>query len=69
MSKTWRVVLSIVMIAVLLGAVCVGVGLVTGGDWGRIYSSLDARYHVEVYLNYAKDVVREIWRALSMPVV
>ena len=68
MSKGWRVVLTVVMVAVLLGAVCVGVGLVTGGEWDRIYSVLDARYHVDIYVQYAQQVVQAIWSALMAPV-
>lgn len=68
MSKTWRVVWIIVLIAVLLGAVCVGVGVITGGEWSRIYSILDTRYHVDVYVKYAQQVVQTVWDALTMPV-
>ena len=68
MTKMWRIVLIVVMITILLGAVCVGVGLVTGGEWDRIYSALDGRYHLDVYIAYAQQVVQEIWRALTMPV-
>ena len=64
MSNSWRVISLIVLIAILFGAVCVGVGLVTGGEWDRIYSSLDARYHVDMYVDYVGQVftvLRDSW--------
>ena len=67
MSKGWRVIMIVVMIAVLLGAVCVGVGVMTGGEWDRIHTVLDARYHVDVYVAYAQEVVHVIWTALTTP--
>ena len=64
MSKSWRVISLIVLIAILLGAVCVGVGLITGGDWDRIYTTLDARYHVDMYVDYVGEVftvIKDAW--------
>ena len=64
MSRSWRIISLIVLIAILLGAVCVGVGLVTGGEWDRIYSSLDARYHIDMYVDYVGQVftvLRDTW--------
>ncbi len=68
MKKAGRVVLIIVLAAVLLGAVCVGVGLMTGADAMRVYSTLDERYNIgayqEAYTEYAGqviDVVKEAW--------
>lgn len=56
MKKGWRIIISIVLAAALLGAVCVGVGLMTGADWQRIYSVLDSRYHLTQYYYYAAQV-------------
>ena len=56
MNKTWRIILLVVLIAILLGAVCAGVGLVTGGEWDRIHTALDERYHLDMYWNYAGEV-------------
>ena len=67
MSRSWRVISLVVLIAILFGAVCVGVGLVTGGEWDRIYSTLDARYHVDMYIDYAGEVVGVFKGALTSP--
>ena len=38
MSRAWRAVVTIVLIAILFATVCVGVGLLTGADFPRVYS-------------------------------
>ncbi len=52
MSKAWRVVITVVLIAVIFAMVCIGVGLLTGADISRIYSVFDSRYDIEMYYNY-----------------
>ena len=46
MSKGWRILGTIVLVLVLLGAICIGVGFMTGGDVADIYSTLDLRYNL-----------------------
>jgi hypothetical protein len=46
MSKGWRIIGAIVLVLVLLGAICIGVGFMTGGDVADIYSTLDLRYNL-----------------------
>lgn len=41
MKKAWSVVLVIVFIAILLGAVAIGVGYITGADIAQVYSTLE----------------------------
>ena len=65
MSKGWRVVMVIVMTAILLGAVCVGVGLLTGGEWDRVYSTLDDRYSVTWYLDSYTDYFVQVFNVLK----
>ena len=71
MKKAGRVVLVIVLAAVLLGAVCVGVGLMPGADTARIYSALDNRYNIGAYLeNYtvwAEQVIGALTEAWQGP--
>ena len=69
MKKAWRIVTVIVMVALLLGAVCAGVGLMTGANGERIYSVLDNRYHIttyyQLYSEYANDVLDLYTQALN----
>lgn len=58
MKKVWRVVILIVIIAMLLGAVCLGVGILTGADTDRIYSILNNRYNLDNAIAFANDCVR-----------
>ncbi len=62
MKKGWRVILGIVLVALIVGGVCIGVGLLTGADSARISQNLDEHYHlntiVEAYLNYGKELVQ-----------
>lgn len=60
MKKGWKVIIVIVLIAVLLGMVCFGVGMMTGADMERIYSVMDNKYHIEAYYQYAQQV----WQAI-----
>ena len=55
MKKGWSIIITLVLVAILLGAVCVGVGLMTGGDMSRIISVLDERYHPEMYYNWVRQ--------------
>ena len=53
MKKGWKIVGILVLVIIILGAVCVGVGLLTGGDTTRIYSVLDNRFNLtELYKAY-----------------
>ena len=57
MKKGWRIIITIVMVAILLGAVCIGVGVLTGADMSRIYSTLDNRYMITQYYQWVMDSV------------
>ncbi len=66
MRKGWKIVLTIVLIALFLGAAGVGVGLMTGADGMRIYDILDERYNITMYYEYSQqvmDAVAESWNA------
>lgn len=57
MKKAWKIVLIAVLTVIVLGAICTGVGVLTGANVNVIYSVLDERYHVAMYWDYAKQVV------------
>ena len=65
MKKAWRIVVVIVLVAVLLGAMGVGVGLMTGADGARIYSVLDNRYHITMYYEYSQEVMNILMQELA----
>ena len=57
MKKGWRIIITIVMVAILLGAVCIGVGVLTGADMSRIYNTLDSRYMITQYYQWLLDSI------------
>ncbi len=61
MKSGWKIILLVVLIAILLGAVCMGVGLMTGADFTRIWATLDDKYHVDMYYQY----FMEVWALLQ----
>ena len=61
MKSGWKIILLVVLIAILLGAVCMGVGMMTGADFTRIWSTLDDKYHVDMYYQY----FMEVWALLQ----
>jgi len=55
MKKAWQIVITIVLLVVLVGAVCAGVGIITGAQMSRIYSVLDGRYNLTIYYEYITE--------------
>ena len=66
MKKGWMVISIIVLVAVLLGTVSVGVGIITGADMARIFSVLDSRYHLDLYMHYFQELSEGISSAFSI---
>lgn len=51
MRTGWRIILTIVVVVILLGAICFGVGLLTGANPDRILQSLNSDYHLNSYID------------------
>ena len=51
MKKGWRIIFGVVLVAVILGGLCCGVGLLTGADSDRIILNLDEHYQLRTYIN------------------
>lgn len=60
MKKGWRVIIVIVLVAVLLGAVSLAVGFMTGAETSRIIDTLDARYSINMWIDYFSLVYEQI---------
>lgn len=65
MSKVWRIITTIVMICLLLAVVCFTVGIMTGADFSRIYQSINSRYMLTEYLDWARLAIGEIAGAFA----
>ena len=62
MKKGWRVILGIVLVAIVVGGICIGVGLLTGADASRITQNLDEHYRLGVYAEAYTNYVKELFR-------
>ena len=63
MKKGWKIVFTIFLIVVVIGIVGVGVGMLTGAEYTRIYSVLDDQYHIDMWLNYCAEVAAAVQAA------
>ncbi len=50
MKDGWRNILIIAAVAILLGFVCFGVGILTGAETDRILQNLNNIYHLNTYI-------------------
>ena len=60
MKRGWRVIIIIVLVAVLLGGVSLAVGFMTGAETTRIMDTLDARYNINMWIDWFSQVYGEI---------
>ncbi len=65
MKKGWRVILGIVLVAVILGAVCFGVGLLTGEDMARILQNMDSHFHLDAYAKAYTDYILQLFQFIK----
>ena len=60
MKRGWRVIIIIVLVAVLLGGVSLAVGFMTGAEPTRIMETLDARYNINMWIDWISQAYGEI---------
>ena len=65
MKKAWSVIFTVALVVFMLGALCVGVGLLTGAKMDVIYQVLNENYHIEVYYQYVLDVFNAVASAFA----
>jgi len=59
MNDGWRVIMTVVMVCLLLGAVAIGVGFVTGGSMDRIETGLETQYHISALVETYRNLIEE----------
>ena len=57
MKSGWRIILAIVLVAILFGGVCLGVGIMTGADMSRIYTVLDKQFNLTGLYQYVTEEI------------
>ncbi len=65
MKNGWRVILGIVVVAVVVGALCCGVGVLTGADTARILQNLNDHFHLDAYITAYTDYAKQILKFLG----
>ena len=64
MKKGSQIILGIVIVAIVVGGLCIGVGFLTGADSARIVQNLDdhfqLRAYVDAYTNYAGELLQYV---------
>ena len=63
MKKGWKIIMTIFLIVVVIGVVSIGVGMLTGAEYTRIYSVLDDQYHIDMWINYFSEVAAALQAA------
>jgi len=61
MKTIWKIIGLISLALLTLGAICVVVGLITGGSIDRIIDAVFANYDVDYYLALWKQVISQIF--------
>lgn len=60
MKNSWRIILIIAALGILLGGICFGVGILTGAETDRILQSLNNDYHLNTYVEVYKDYFGQV---------
>ncbi len=57
MDKAWKVISAVALIALILGALCILAGFVTGGEMQRIKDIFFASYDIENKINALRSAL------------
>ena len=66
MKNGWRIILAIVLVVILFGGVCLGVGIMTGSDMSRIYTVLDKQFNLTGMVQYITVDVSNAFRQAGL---
>ena len=64
MKKGWRIIFGVVLVAVILGGLCCGVGILTGADIDRIVLNLEEHYQLMTYVNSYTAFVTNLFQKI-----
>ena len=68
MKNGWRIIIIVVLIAILLGGICLGVGVITGADMSHIYETLDEQYNLVGWYDYFVKDLPAALRSAGFPI-
>ena len=61
MKRGWHMILGIVVVAIVLGAICFGVGILTGAETDRIVQNMDEQFHLTSYVEAYTNYIVQLW--------
>ena len=61
MKSLWKTVLIVALILVILGGIIIGVGMITGADYGRILDLFCSTHNVSSVGEYITGVVNNLF--------
>ena len=65
MKKGWRVILSVVLVALFLGGACIAFGILPGADTARVTQNLEEHMHVTTYAQMVITQAQEVWTHIT----
>lgn len=69
MKKIWKFIGVMVIVILVLGGICAGVGFLTGADGARIFGVLDAEYNItasfQAYSATFQEMMADLTAAVS----
>ena len=63
MKKGWKIIGILVLVVIILGGICAGVGMMTGAEFDRIYDVLDAKYNLTILYRNCMQYLAEVKEA------
>ena len=65
MKRGWRIIFGIAVVAVIVGALCFGVGMFTGADMERIVQNVNNQFHLDAYLASYTDYIGQLFQFIK----
>lgn len=66
MKKAWKIVAVAGIIILLIGAICIGVSLITGADVTRLSDLFFSRYDIEAYKALLTELIQNFLGMLPL---
>ena len=65
MRKLWKVIGVIILTVLILGLICIGVGVLTGAEYPRIFTVLNDRFQIESTLRLYRQYFDSFSQTIS----
>lgn len=65
MKKGWKIIGVLVLVVIILGGICLGVGIMTGAEYSRIYDVLNSKYGISSLYQSITQYFNELSEIIS----